>query len=122
MSLLGLFQHAENAQTFPAGSIIFAKGESGANMYVLIEGTLEIRVGDTIVERVEPGNIVGEMALIEPNSPRSATVIAMSSCRLAPVNAERFMYLVQQTPFFALEVMRMLADRLRRMDRKILER
>jgi len=55
----------------------------------------------------------GEMALID-SSARSATAVARTDCELIPVDDKRFMFLVQQTPFFAIHVMRVLADRLRK--------
>lgn len=55
------------------------------------------------------------MALIDTKA-RSATVVARSDCRLVPINEKRFLVLVHQTPIFALLVMRVLADRLRRMN------
>jgi len=64
---------------------------------------------------VEPGGMFGEMALIE-HLPRSATAIAVSASRLSPIDQRRFLFLVQHHPFFALEVMQVLAHRLRQMD------
>jgi CRP-like cAMP-binding protein len=55
------------------------------------------------------------MALID-DSPRSATVIAKTDVKLVPISRERFMFLVQNTPFFAIEVMQTLVGRLRHMD------
>jgi CRP-like cAMP-binding protein len=59
------------------------------------------------------GAIVGEMALIDKNAPRSASVIAKTNCRLAPIDEKRFEWMVAQTPSFALHVMRVFVDRLR---------
>jgi CRP-like cAMP-binding protein len=81
-------------------------------MYVIVEGQVEVRVGPD-PEVMGPGELIGEMALID-GQPRSATVIARTPCRLARVDEKRFLFLVQQTPFFALQVMRLLAGRLRR--------
>jgi len=58
-----------------------------------------------------------EMALIDARE-RSATAIAKSDCRLAPVDQKRFLFMVQQTPFFSLDVMRVLVRRLRHMNEK----
>jgi CRP-like cAMP-binding protein len=52
------------------------------------------------------------MALID-NSPRSATAVASTDVVLVPVSEKQFLFLVSQTPFFALMVMRVLARRLR---------
>ena len=53
------------------------------------------------------------MALID-HAPRSASAIASADSRLAAIGEKRFTYLVQQTPYFALEIMHVLADRLRK--------
>lgn len=75
-------------------------------------------VHQRVVDTVGPGGILGEMALIDRN-PRSATAVAKTDCQLARVDETRFKFLSQQTPYFALEVMRMLAQRLRHMDEQI---
>jgi len=81
-------------------------------MYVVMEGETEILDGPLLLEVAGPGSIVGELALID-DVPRSATVVAKTDCRLVPVDRKRFQYMVQETPFFALAVMKVLADRLR---------
>lgn len=52
-------------------------------------------------------------------SPRAATVIAAADCRLVQLNKDKFHELVRGTPFFATEAMKVMADRLRRMDRRV---
>jgi CRP-like cAMP-binding protein len=86
-------------------------------MYVVKDGEANIVVHGKVVETVGPGGIVGELALID-TQPRSATVVAKTDCQLVPIDEKRFMFLVQQTPYFSLHVMRVLADRLRRMDER----
>jgi CRP-like cAMP-binding protein len=115
--ILGLFQHARDLQSFSSGQPIFQVGEDGSVMYVVKEGQVDIVVGGAVVDTVGPGGIVGEMALID-RGPRSASAIARTDCKLAPVDEARFHFLVQQTPFFAMEVMRIVVDRLRRMNVK----
>jgi CRP/FNR family cyclic AMP-dependent transcriptional regulator len=104
-----------DVETFPAGQTIFSEGTNGEVMYVVKEGEVEVRVHGGIVETVGPGGILGEMALIDQN-PRSATAVAKTDCTLVPVNEVRFKFLVQQVPAFSLEVMRVMASRLRKMD------
>jgi CRP-like cAMP-binding protein len=84
-------------------------------MYVVKEGEVDIIINGTIIETVGSGGIVGELALID-TQPRSATVITKTDCQLVPIDEKRFTFLVQQTPYFSLYVMRVLADRLRKMD------
>jgi CRP/FNR family transcriptional regulator, cyclic AMP receptor protein len=108
---LGLFRHAETL-SITAGTTIFEEGDLGETMYVVIEGQIEINVGPVTVEMAGPGSIVGEMALID-KSPRSATAKARTDCKVAAVDAKRFEFLVQHTPYFSIQVMQIMADRLR---------
>jgi CRP-like cAMP-binding protein len=118
MNLIELFRHQIDFQELPAGQVLFREGDRASFMYVLLSGTAEIIVHDKVVETPGPGDIVGEMAVID-NSPRSATVIAKTDCRLFPIERERFNFLVQKKPEFALHVMRVLAYRLRQTDAKL---
>ena len=81
-------------------------------MYLIKEGSVDIKSGDGVVDVLEPGDIFGEMALID-REPRSATAIARTDCTLLPVNEERFLFFVQKTPYFSLYLMKILAHRLR---------
>jgi len=113
MDLLSLFQNTDNVQEFEPGTTILAEGTPGNVMYSILQGEVEARVGEQLIEVMGPGDILGEMALIDAQA-RSATVVAKSACRLALVNEKRFLFMVQETPYFALHVMRVLAERLRR--------
>lgn len=115
MDLVELFRHQIDLQTIPAGQVLFKEGERGNFMYVLMSGTAEIIVRNRVMETAHAGTIVGEMAIID-DSARSATVVAKSDCRFLPIERERFIFLVQQKPEFALHVMQVLTDRLRRTD------
>jgi CRP/FNR family cyclic AMP-dependent transcriptional regulator len=120
MNLLELFRHETDLTAVAAGQAIFSTGEPGRLMYVLISGTADVTVGNITVETAEPGTLLGEMALVE-NAPRTATVTAITDCLLVPIDVKRFHFLVQQTPFFATHVMKIMAERLRRMDLRLLE-
>jgi len=107
-----------DAKSFTPGQYIFKAGDRGDAMYVVLEGEVEILVGSTIVEIAGTGSIVGEMALID-DEPRSATVVAKTHCRLVPVDQGQFQYMVSEGPFFALQVMKVMADRLRKTNAKL---
>jgi CRP-like cAMP-binding protein len=115
MNLAELFRHETELQALLAGQTLFKEGEQGDLMYVLMSGTAEIIVHNRLVETAGAGAIFGEMAMIDDLT-RSATIIAKSDCRLLPIERKRFNFLIQQTPNFALYVMRVMADRLRRTD------
>ncbi len=108
---LNLFRDRD-AVSFAPGQYVFKAGDRGDCMYIVIEGEVEILVGSTTVEIAGPGSIFGEMALID-NEPRSASVVAKTHCRLVTVDQGQFLYMVSQGPFFALQVMKVIADRLR---------
>jgi CRP-like cAMP-binding protein len=115
MNLVELFRHQIDLQEIPAGKALFRQGEKGNFMYVLMSGTAEIIVHNRVMETAESGTIVGEMAIID-DSTRSATVMAKTDCRFLPIERERFIFLVQQKPEFALHVMKLLTHRLRKTD------
>jgi CRP/FNR family transcriptional regulator, cyclic AMP receptor protein len=110
-----LFRFATGTQAFTAGQTIFRAGDTGDHLYVVQHGEVELRVRDRVVVVVGPGGILGEMALID-RQPRSATAVATIDSVLVPVDEAHFLRLVQQTPNFAIQVMRVMADRLRKMD------
>ena len=95
--------------------VIFRRGDVADRMYVVAEGEVEIVIGDTVIDVVGPEGIFGQMALVSQEQ-SSATARARSDCRIVEIPEKRFVYLVQETPHFALEVMRIMASRLRRRD------
>jgi CRP/FNR family cyclic AMP-dependent transcriptional regulator len=118
MSLMfDLFRHEPTFVDVAAGNYLFREGDASKElMYVLIAGKANIQVGDRLVEEAGAGTIVGEMGITHPNEQRSASILALTDCRFAELNTKRFKYLVSEAPYFAIEVMQVLADRLRRAD------
>jgi CRP-like cAMP-binding protein len=113
---LNLFRHKEGSR-YPADQIIIEAGTVGTTMYVVLDGEVEIQAGGQQTLGGS-GTIFGEMALID-DAPRSATVIAKTDCRLLELDRRRFESLVSETPYFALEVMHVMADRLRRINARV---
>jgi CRP-like cAMP-binding protein len=101
-----------------AGEVLFRTGEPGDVMILVVEGQVEIRVGDKTVETVGLHGIAGEMALID-TAPRSATAVAAKAGEIALIDRETFLGLVAEVPAFSLYVMRTLVDRIRRMNERI---
>jgi len=118
VDLLNLFKDAADARDVDDGTVIFDEESPGDVMYVILDGEVDIFANGVLVETLGPGDLLGEMALID-SKPRSASALTRSACRIAPVNEERFLKMVQETPHFSLHVMRILADRLRRTTAKI---
>ena len=113
MTAINIFRNAPDLRQLAEGEVLFSQGEQGEHMFAVVEGEVALRVGDRVVDSVVAGEIVGEMALID-QSPRSATAVAASPCTVAPVDRKRFVFLVQEHPTFALQVMELMAARLRK--------
>jgi CRP/FNR family cyclic AMP-dependent transcriptional regulator len=95
-----------------AGEIIFKEGDEAEQLFVIKSGQIGIQLGNRRLAELSANSIFGEMALID-DAPRSATAVAITDVELVPVSEKQFLFLVSQTPFFALKVMRVLAARLR---------
>lgn len=113
MPIFEILRNEPDARTYAAGETIFREGDPGDGMYAVLEGEVEIRKGGRLLETVGHGGVFGEMALIDAK-PRSAGATAKSDCRVVAIGQRRFMTLVQQTPFFAIQMMQVLTERLRR--------
>jgi CRP-like cAMP-binding protein len=99
-------------RTYKAGDVIFRQGDKAEELFVIQSGSVEIRLGSRLLDALPERSIFGEMALID-GAPRSATAIAATDVRLVPVGEKQFLLMVSRTPYFALNVMRALARRLR---------
>ena len=95
-----------------AGEIIFKEGDEAHQLFVIKSGEVAIQSGNRMLAELSTNHIFGEMALID-DAPRSATAVAKTDVELVPISEKQFLFLVSQTPFFALKVMRVLARRLR---------
>ncbi len=98
--------------SFPAGSVIFSKDEPGTAMYIIASGDVELAYDGDRSVRIGPGESFGEMALID-RRPRSTSAVAATDVELLAISQGLFLVLVQDTPYFALEVMQSLTERLR---------
>lgn len=115
---LDLFKNEHETIQFSAGDTIFDVGEEGRLMYAVKNGEVDISLHGEILDSVSAGGIFGEMGIIEP-APRSARAVARTDCELVPLDENRFKLLVHTTPFFALQVLRITVDRLRRTTQRI---
>jgi CRP/FNR family cyclic AMP-dependent transcriptional regulator len=115
---INLFNKDADAERHAAGTCLFQAGDPGHEMFVVIEGTVDLLVHDKVVETVETGGAFGEMALVE-KLPRVATAVVTSDAKVVRIDERRFLFLVQQNPFFSLQIMAVMAERLRRMNEKL---
>lgn len=118
MGSIHLFRDLPEIIILSPGDFVFRQGERGDRMYLVIEGEIDLVVGNKVVESAAPGAFIGELALID-ESPRSASARARTEARVFPIDEQRFQSLVQETPSFALDLMRTLAARLRRTTARI---
>jgi CRP/FNR family cyclic AMP-dependent transcriptional regulator len=103
---------AGTRRTYKAGETIFKEGDPRTELFVVESGSIGIKLGDRLVETVNENGIFGEMALVD-HAPRSASAVALTDVSLAAITEKQFLFLVEETPFFAIKVMRVLARRLR---------
>jgi CRP-like cAMP-binding protein len=97
---------------YDKGKIIMVAGQTGALMYVVLEGRVSIQIRGAVVELVGPGGVFGEMALID-QSPRSANAVAESDCQLLAINRTVFLSLVKSDPTFGIALLGSMAERVR---------
>ncbi len=117
---LAFFKLGGSLEQFAAGTQIFAENEKtvgffskGARIYLLLDGDVALTRGGKPLELVLPGEIFGEMAAIA-EMPRSATATARKACRVLSLDEKSFLNSLQQMPEFALMLMSVMAQRLRR--------
>jgi CRP/FNR family transcriptional regulator, cyclic AMP receptor protein len=97
---------------YERNKIIMVTGQTGAFMYIVLEGRVAISIRGAVVERVGPGGAFGEMALVD-QSPRSANAAAETDCVLLAINRNVFLNLVKSDPSFGISLLSAMAERLR---------
>jgi CRP/FNR family transcriptional regulator, cyclic AMP receptor protein len=117
MTVRGVFVNASDHRDFAVGDEIFREGDVGSEMFGVVSGKVELRYGAEVISTVGPSETFGEMSIVT-DAPRSLTAVAVEPSRVAVINRSTFLFLVHETPTFALEVMRSLAERLRAQDRR----
>ena len=103
---------------FAAGRVIMTAGAVGAFMYVVLEGHVAISVGEKVVERVGPGGMFGEMALVD-RSARAASAVAESDCKLLAINRTDFLELVKAKPVFGASLLKAIAVRMQELTQQV---
>jgi CRP-like cAMP-binding protein len=101
--------------TLAPGEVLFRAGEPGNEMYGVISGEIELRLDERVVARIEPGGTFGELAIIDAG-PRTLTAVASQACEIAVIDQHDFLFLVHETPTFALDVMRSMAHLIRELE------
>ena len=118
MDTLKLFQNSKEFNSYEAGEIVFTSGSVALEMYVVKKGKVDIIYNNQVIESLNPGEIFGEMALID-DKPRSATAVAKTECQVVPIDMEKFSFLIQHSSAgsdFAIQVMKVMAERIRKLN------
>ncbi len=100
--------------TYPAGSVVFSKGDPGSCMYVVQSGVLEMLIGDRVVEVCGPNEAIGFMSVIDA-APRSSTARVKEAVELSVIDQRKFRFVVDEVPNFASYIMGAMARRIRGM-------
>ena len=98
--------------------VIVKEGDRGIFMYVVHSGLVAVSIGDKVIEKIGPGGVFGEIALVD-QSVRAATATAEADCMLLSINRNDFMQLVKSKPAFALSLLKALSERLRFMTSRL---
>lgn len=115
MATESLFINAPEHRMVPAGEIIYTEGEAGSHMFGIVSGSVTLRKGSVTVALLGPDDVFGERALID-SLPRNLTATADCETILAEIDRRLFLFLVHESPTFALGIMKALATRLRDYD------
>jgi len=111
---VSIFQKQPDPKAFSAGQVIFEEGQSGDVMYGILEGKVDILVNGKVVETIDIGEVFGVAILVGVKN-RTYTAIANVDTTLAFLDEKKFLFAVQETPMFALKVMKSYSERLTRL-------
>jgi CRP-like cAMP-binding protein len=102
----------------PKNKVIMTEGEAGAFMYVVLEGRVRVSLKNRTVEKLGPGGVLGEMALVD-HAPRLATATAEIDTSLLAINRKDFQLFIKTKPDFTLSLLKAVAERLRFMNSRL---
>ncbi|ADJ22206.1 putative transcriptional regulator, Crp/Fnr family [Hyphomicrobium denitrificans ATCC 51888] len=102
---------------FEAGEKIFLEDDAADAMYMVRSGRVDVITYGTVLENVRAGGIFGELALIDDGR-RSAAAMATEPTEVVQIDKQTFLAVIRNDPEFALRVMSLLANRLRRMNKE----
>ncbi len=114
-----LAQIAEIAEEQPmtSGEQIFAEGEPGDALYLIVEGRVKVHKGEKELVRLGIRDVFGEMAVLD-SEPRSASVTAVEDAVLLKIGRDDFRDILIERPEIAMGVMKVLTRRLRETSKK----
>ncbi len=113
MTKIKLFHNPEDIKTYQAGELIFSEGDESLFMCDVLNGEVELSRAGRMLANLQEGEIFGEMGVIN-NAPHSVTATAKTACEVVQLDRRRFLFMIEQTPNFALKIINVLAERLQR--------
>jgi CRP/FNR family cyclic AMP-dependent transcriptional regulator len=96
----------------PAGDTVFNQGETGATMYVILSGRIDMINGDRLIESLGAQEAFGMMSLID-TLPRTATARVSENAQLAVIDRKKYQFMLHELPSFAVFLIQTLANRVR---------
>ena len=118
MTVRGLFLNAQERLKLAEGEVLFSAGDVGDQMFGVVTGQVELRRGEQVLAVVKPGETFGEMAIVD-EAPRALSAVATEPSEIAVITRRTFLFLVHETPMFAIQVMQSMASRIRELDDRI---
>lgn len=114
-----LAQIADIAEEVPvgAGDVVFAEGDPGEALYIVVEGRVQVLKGDRKLAELGERECFGEMSVLD-SEPRSATVSAVTEAMLLKIGREEFKDILGERPEIAAGIMKVLSRRLREANRR----
>ncbi|MCA8948038.1 MAG: cyclic nucleotide-binding domain-containing protein [Planctomycetes bacterium] len=107
-----LFRDCTGAEPISAGDYLYRRGQPGTTMYIVMDGEIVMRSGNTIVERIGPGAVLGDLEVLE-GRPRVTDAVAETDGLVLRLDRRQFLFFVQTRPHFAELMVHDLTDRLR---------
>lgn len=112
MEFLKKFRNWKDVEQHPADTVIYPEGTPADSLYVVLSGEVELSLRGNALEIEKTGGLIGEMALFDSAS-RSATATALTDVTLARMDRDQLAGFMNESNEFALQVMTVLANRLR---------
>lgn len=116
-SKLKLLAFASEIVSFDDGDVVFNSGESADFAYVIMEGAVDIvtetDAGPKVLDTLSQNQLIGELGLLN-NAPRNATLVTKGQLRVMKITGDMFFRMLRENSDVALDVIRMLSDKLSR--------
>jgi CRP/FNR family cyclic AMP-dependent transcriptional regulator len=123
-SKLKLLAFTSERVAFHAGDVLFSQNEMGSSAFIIISGEADVTVdtpaGPLVVAHVGRNDFIGEIAIL-CDVPRTASVVARTDMTALCISKDLFFRLVTEFPQMAVEIMRVLAQRLENTTRQLRE-